>query len=156
MRIELNINGHDRVAHTGPMTPLAEVLRVYLYLTGTKLCCGDGHCGACTVLLDGRPVASCLVPAALVDGATVRTIEGLGSTRSSLSTIQQAMLEEDAVQCGMCFPGILISLTSLLDEVSTPTEDMVRQALVSHICRCTGYERIIDAVLNIADGGDPE
>jgi aerobic carbon-monoxide dehydrogenase small subunit len=149
MSLHLNINGDDRLSVKDPLTPLVDVLRDEFFLTGAKVVCREGFCGACTVLLDGRPVMSCLIPVGLADGCTVRTVESLASV-GALSPLQQAMEQHDAVQCGMCFPGMMISLTHFLEHTPNPNRDQLKGALTGNICRCTGYERIIDAALSLA------
>lgn len=149
MEIAFELNGRPERVDVAPMTPLADVLRETLALTGTKVACGEGFCGACTVHLDGRPAVSCLVPMALVGGRRVMTVEGLADG-PRLSTLQQAMVDNDAVQCGMCFPGMLMSLTALLADGGTLDEDRVRAALVGNVCRCTGYQAIVEAALEAA------
>ena len=150
MTTEFTVNGEARQVSAPPMKPLARVIREDLHLRGTKLVCGEGFCGSCTVFVNDDAVASCLVPVASVEGKDVRTIESMADPRGPLAPLQQAMKDADAVQCGMCFPGVLISLTALLEENPHPTDDEVRFALVGNICRCTGYERIIDAALAAA------
>jgi len=152
MSWRLNINGEDRRSASDPLTPLVDVLRDEFFLTGAKVVCREGFCGACTVLLDGRPVMSCLMPVALADGCAVLTVESL-ATDGVLSPLQQAMEQHDAVQCGMCFPGMLMSLTSFLQRTPKPTREDIKAALVGNICRCTGYERIVDAALSVASSG---
>ncbi|MCW3006097.1 MAG: (2Fe-2S)-binding domain protein [Solirubrobacterales bacterium] len=132
------------------LTPLMTVLRDELGMLGTKNGCAEGRCGACTVLVDGSPVVSCLTPVALVDGREVRTVEGLTAPDAPLNPLQQAMLDHGAVQCGACTPGILMSLTALLERESAPDEMDVRNALSGNICRCTGYHKIVDAALAVA------
>jgi carbon-monoxide dehydrogenase small subunit len=149
MSLHLNINGEDRSSASDPLTPLVDVLRDEFFLTGAKVVCREGFCGACTVLLDGRPVMSCLMPVGLADGGAVLTVESLASG-GVLSPLQQAMEQYDAVQCGMCFPGMLISLTSFLEGTPNPTREEIKAALVGNICRCTGYERIVDAAFSLA------
>jgi aerobic carbon-monoxide dehydrogenase small subunit len=144
------LNGRERTVHAAPLTPLSTVLREQLNLTGTKVACEEGFCGACTVLVDDEPATSCLVPVAHVDGRSVRTIESLG-TGGELSPLQAALQANDAVQCGMCFPGVVMSLTALLERDPAPDDDAVRTALVGNICRCTGYERIVEAALATAE-----
>ena len=153
--IEFRLN--DRAAHVdaAPMTSLASVLREQLTLTGTKVACGEGFCGSCTILLDEQPVAACLLPVVHVAGRAVRTVEGLAAN-DQLSPLQQALADVDAVQCGMCFPGMVMSLTALLERTPRPTRPQVHAALVGNICRCTGYERVVSAVLQLADGGRRE
>ncbi len=147
MPYELTVNGIHHALELPGFTPLVLVLRDDLGLTGTKIGCFEGRCGACAVLVDGRPVASCLLPLVLADGAEIRTVEGLAGPDGSLSPIQAAMLEEGGVQCGACTPGILVSLTALLEEKPSPAEADVRAALAGNICRCTGYRKIVDAAL---------
>lgn len=149
MPLRLNINGEDRLSASDPLTPLVDVLRDEFFLTGAKVVCREGFCGACTVLLAGRPVMSCLMPVGLAEGCAVLTVESLAPD-GVLSPLQRAMEQHDAVQCGMCFPGMLISLTSFLERTPNPTRDDIKAALVGNICRCTGYERILDAALSVA------
>ena len=133
------------------MRRLLDVLREELALTGTKEGCGEGECGACTVLLDGAPVDACLVPICQVDGADVRTVEGLGARASStapieLDALQAAFLETGGAQCGICTPGMLMSAKAYLDAGGGPDEDAIRDAIAGNLCRCTGYTKIIDAI----------
>ncbi len=148
-KITFVLNGKtcSTVAEAGEV--LADLLRNRLRLTGTKVGCGIGECGACTVLLDGRPVNACLVLAASVDGREVRTIEGLAG--KELDRLQQAFIEEGAVQCGFCTPGMLMSAKALLEKNPSPTRAEIRRAISGNLCRCTGYEKIIRAVENAAD-----
>jgi carbon-monoxide dehydrogenase small subunit len=132
------------------MTPLLEVLREDLGHTGAKLGCGEGRCGACTVLVDGAPVVSCIYPVALADGREVRTVEGLTAPDAPLNPLQDALLEHGGVQCGACTPGILMALTALLERDGTPDDGAVRDALAGNLCRCTGYTKIVDAALAVA------
>jgi aerobic carbon-monoxide dehydrogenase small subunit len=155
MPLLLRINGEDRTSVSDPMTPLVDVLRDEFFLTGAKVVCREGFCGACTVLLDGRPIASCLAPVGLAAHGEVATVESL-AREGILSPLQQAMEDADAVQCGMCFPGMLMTLSSLLAHTRCPTREDVKEALVGNICRCTGYERIVDAALAAARGADVE
>jgi len=144
-KISVCINGgFEEVMVTSNMT-LMHVLRENLSLTGTKNGCSAGECGACTVLLNGEPVNSCMVLAAECDGATVVTVEGL-SHEKQLAPVQEALIQEGGVQCGFCTPGILISALALLQRVPRPTEAEIREALVGNLCRCTGYQRIIEGV----------
>jgi carbon-monoxide dehydrogenase small subunit len=146
MSFSLKINGDVHVTNRDPLTPLVDILRDDLALTGAKVVCREGFCGACTVLSDNRPAMSCLLPIVSAAGRDIRTIEGLGSGDEP-STLQRAFEEHDVVQCGMCFPGMVLTLTSLLASNPNPVREEVKLALVGNICRCTGYERIIDAVL---------
>lgn len=152
MPMQIVVNGEARAIAADPMTPLAEVLRDSLFLTGTKIACEEGFCGACTVLLDDRPVASCLLPVALAAGRKVRTVESLAMADAALSPLQAAMESHDAVQCGMCFPGMLMSLTALFERQAAPSRAEIRATLDGNICRCTGYERIVDAALSLSAG----
>ena len=146
MSLPLKINGEVHVTGRDPLTPLVDILRDDLALTGAKAVCREGFCGACTVLMDNRPVMSCLLPIASAAGRDIQTVEAL-SANGELSPLQNAFEEHDVVQCGMCFPGMVVTLTSLLASNPRPTRRQVKQALVGNICRCTGYERIVDAVL---------
>ncbi len=143
--IQLCINGVWKDLDVEPEETLVRTLRERLKLTGTKINCEQGECGACTVLLDGRAVNSCLILTVSIDGRRVTTIEGL-SREGRLDPLQEAFLEEDASQCGYCTPGMILSAKGLLDENSDPTDDEIRQALSGNYCRCTGYKTIIKAV----------
>jgi len=132
---------------------LGRVLREEFHLTGTKLVCGEGFCGSCQVFLDDEAVNSCLVPIATADGRQVRTIESIAEPRGPLSPVQQALKDADAVQCGMCFPGMIVSITSFLENCPHPSRLDVQAALVGNLCRCTGYERIVDAVVMLGAEG---
>lgn len=147
MSISLIVNGDQRMAHVGPMTSLAQVLREDFHLTGTKLVCGEGFCGSCMVLVNGKLTASCLLPVGAVQDCTVQTIESIAPNNEALAPIQQAMLDVDAVQCGMCFPGIVMALTALFERQMNVSEKDIRTALVGNICRCTGYDRIVQGAL---------
>jgi aerobic-type carbon monoxide dehydrogenase small subunit (CoxS/CutS family) len=150
MTYNFTVNG-EAVQSTAPgLRPLLTVLRDELGLRGSKEGCGEGRCGACTVLIDDQPVASCLYPAALVDGRDVRTVEGLAGPEQPLNALQDALLEHGGVQCGACIPGVIMSLTALLESGREVTERSVREALVGNICRCTGYQKIVDAALATA------
>lgn len=151
MTTELNVNGEARTVHAPPLTPLSTVLREELHLTGTKAPCGEGFCGGCMVFVDGVAKVSCLVPVAAAEGSEVRTIESVATPRGPLSPVQEAFKNLDAVQCGMCFPGMVVSLTALLEENPKPTREETQTALVGNICRCTGYERIIDSVMSMTE-----
>jgi carbon-monoxide dehydrogenase small subunit len=148
-RIALTINGeYEQVDVLSQMT-LMQMLRDKLALTGTKNGCNAGECGACTVLLNGEPVNSCMVLAVECAGAEIVTVEGLAKD-GVLDPVQQAIIDHGGVQCGFCTPGILISSRALLDRQPDPSEDEIRQALVGNLCRCTGYLRIVDAVKDAA------
>lgn len=149
MPIRFSLNGQDRSTGADPMTPLVDVLREHCHLTGTKAVCREGFCGACTVLVDGTPILSCLTPAGLVEDRNVATIEGLARD-GALSPIQAAFEEHDAVQCGMCFPGMALALSHLIETKPGADRDTIRAALTGNICRCTGYERIVEAALSVA------
>lgn len=148
MRLVVNGRSHD--VDVSPIGSLAHVLRDELGLPGTKIACNEGRCGACTVLVDGTPVLSCLLPVAHAEDAEVTTIEGLGA--EGLTALQEAMLEAGGVQCGACTPGIVMLLTAFLAEVPHPTADDVRAALAGNICRCTGYSGIVAAAISAASG----
>jgi aerobic-type carbon monoxide dehydrogenase small subunit (CoxS/CutS family) len=151
-RIHLTVNGQGRSLEVLPHHTLLEVLREDLRLTGTKECCLVGECGACTVLVDGRSVDSCLMLAVEGDGAEVTTVEGLAED-GRLSPVQRAFLETGAVQCGFCIPGQLVSAHALLAELPHPTRADVEEGLAGNLCRCAGYEQILEAVLLAASGG---
>ncbi len=148
MPLQLNVNGEERSSTSDPLTPLLDVLRDEFFLTGAKAVCREGFCGACTVLIAGEAVMSCLMPAGLAVGKPVRTVESLAPD-GKLSPLQQAMEAHDVVQCGMCFPGFLMALTAFFEHTPDPTREQIKAALVGNICRCTGYERIIDAALSL-------
>jgi len=150
--IAVTINGAaERLDVPSNMT-LLQMLREKLALTGTKNGCEAGECGACTVLVDGEPVNSCMMLAVEADGREVTTVEGL-APEGELSSLQQAFVEHNAVQCGFCTPGMLMSATALLRRNPQPSEDEIKEALVGNLCRCTGYVRIIDAIQDAARGG---
>lgn len=154
LEIRLTINGSRRCLRVPPETTLLELIRRHLGLTGTKEGCGKGQCGSCTVLLDGRPVNSCLVLAAQADGRAVTTIEGLAQD-GRLDEIQTAFIEEGAVQCGFCTPGLILTARALLDEHPDPGEEQIREAISGHLCRCTGYAAIVRAIRRAASGRAP-
>ena len=128
------------------MRRLLDVLREELALTGTKEGCGEGECGACTVLLDGSPVDSCLVPICQVDGSSVATVEGLAPETNTLDLLQTAFLETGGAQCGICTPGMLMAGRAYLDAGGGPDDDAIREAIAGNLCRCTGYTKIVDAI----------
>ena len=151
MNIRLLVNGAPAEVDVPGMRRLLDVLREDLGLTGTKEGCGEGECGACSVILDGHLVDACLVPISQVDGSTVRTVEGLarrraGETDRELDELQRAFLETGGAQCGICTPGMLMAARSYLDAGGGPDEDAIREAIAGNLCRCTGYTKIIDAI----------
>ena len=148
-RISIMINGEYEQVDISSNTTLLQMLRDKLALTGTKNGCNAGECGACTVLLDGEPVNSCMVLAVECDGMQVVTVEGLVKD-GVLDPVQQTIIEHGGVQCGFCTPGILISSRALIDRTPDPSDDDIREALVGNLCRCTGYLRIVDAVKDAA------
>ena len=148
--ISVTVNGSREVLEVPSNMTLLQMLREKLALTGTKNGCEAGECGACTVLVDERPVNACMMLAVEVDGREVTTIEGLAQG-GELHVLQQAFVEHNAVQCGFCTPGMLMSALALLERSSSPTDDEVREALVGNLCRCTGYLRVIQAVRTAAN-----
>jgi len=150
--ITLTVNGARERLDVPSNLTLLQLLREKLALTGTKNGCEAGECGACTVLLDGEPVNSCMMLAIEADGREVITVEGL-APEGGLSPLQEAFVEHNAVQCGFCTPWMLISATSLLERTPEPTEGEIKEALVGNLCRCTGYVRIVDAVQAAASKG---
>lgn len=151
-RITLTVNGTKEQVDVPSNFTLLRMLREKLSLTGTKNGCAAGECGACTVLMNGEPVNSCMVLAAECDGAEVITVEGLAKDKR-LDPVQEMMIEAGGVQCGFCTPGVLISARALLDRNPKPSEEDIREALVGNLCRCTGYIRIIEAVKKAALAG---
>lgn len=141
----LTVNGERRTLALEPTDTLVEVLRDRLGLTGTKVGCDEGDCGACTVLIDGKPVLACLTLACAVEGASIETIEGVAEG-ADLHPLQQAFDEHGAAQCGFCTPGMILSSKALLDENADPGVDEIKHALSGNLCRCTGYGRIVEAV----------
>ncbi len=144
--VELTVNGKTMTAEVAAETRLVDLLRDNFYLTGTKEGCGIGECGACTVLLDGRPVNSCMVLAAQARGRDVLTIEGVQGENGELHPLQKAFIQTGAVQCGFCTPGMIMSALALLRRNPDPAEEEIADALAGNLCRCTGYKQIIDAV----------
>ena len=145
VEIRFRVNGEQRTVRVWPMTRLLDVLRQEVGLTGVKEGCGEGECGACSVLLDGELVNSCLIPAAQAEGADIVTIEGLAGG-DELSPIQQAFLDEGGAQCGICTPGMVLAAKDLLDRNPAPVDQEIREALAGNLCRCTGYVKIVAAV----------
>jgi len=150
--IKVTVNGKVETASVPAGMTLLEFLRERLYLTGAKEGCGIGECGACTVLLDGVPVTSCLVLAVEADGREVRTVEG-EATDGELSALQRAFIEEGAVQCGFCTPGMIMSARALLQRNPHPSDPEIREAIAGNLCRCTGYEAIVRAIRRAAERG---
>jgi carbon-monoxide dehydrogenase small subunit len=150
--ITLNVNNetYDMVAY--PNRTLLEVLRDDLHLTGTKESCGQGVCGSCTVLVNGAPVRSCLTLAVAVQGKEITTIEGL-SVGEKLHPVQEAFVNHHAIQCGFCSPGMILTAYALLAENPNPTEKEIRRAISGNVCRCTGYAKIVEAVMSLAEKG---
>jgi aerobic carbon-monoxide dehydrogenase small subunit len=151
----LRVNGQMREVETHPMARLLDVLRVDLQLTGTKEGCGEGECGACSVILNGDLVNSCLVPVAQADGAVIETVEGL-ACEQRLHAVQRAFLECGGAQCGMCTPGMLVTSAHLLRKNPRPDLEAIREGLNGNLCRCTGYMRIFEAVARAANAGSEE
>ena len=144
--IQCRVNGEPRSVRAYPMARLLDVLREEMRLTGTKEGCGEGECGACAVLLNGDIVNSCLFPALEADGADIRTIEGMAAG-DQLNAVQNAFLECGGAQCGICTPGMVIAAVALLERYPHPTEAEIREGLAGNLCRCTGYQRIFEAVV---------
>jgi carbon-monoxide dehydrogenase small subunit len=148
--VKFIVNGKSYEIPIEPQMTLVEVLRDKLDITGTKLSCGAGECGACTVLIDGKPVLSCLTLAMTAKEKNILTIEGLAEG-GDLHPIQKAFIDHGAIQCGFCTPGMILTTKALLDENSNPTQEEVKKALAGNLCRCTGYVKIIEAVLAAAE-----
>ena len=151
--IQIQVNGVAHTCHVEPRTTLVDLLRGPLALTGTHVGCEHGVCGACTVQLDGQTVRSCCLFAVQVDGQSITTVEGLAPGREQLSRIQDAFCETHAMQCGYCTPGMLMACDELLKKHPHPTEDQVREAISGNLCRCTGYQQIVDAVMTATRSG---
>jgi aerobic carbon-monoxide dehydrogenase small subunit len=145
MSVEIEINGVRREINAAPMRRLLDVLREDLGLTGTKEGCGEGECGACSVIIDGEVINSCLVPVCQVRDSSILTVEGL-AVDGRLSPLQQAFLECGGAQCGICTPGMLIAARALLDSIPHPTREEIKEAIAGNLCRCTGYVKILDAI----------
>lgn len=143
--IRLIVNGRPVAVDVPDAKPLLDTLRDDLGLTGAKECCGKGECGSCTVILDGEPVCACLVFTAQAEGASITTVEGIGGM-DSLDPVQQAFVDGGAAQCGYCIPGFIVAARALLDRHPQATEAEIRQGLAGNICRCTGYQKILEAV----------
>lgn len=147
MTIRFLVNGTETTVEGHPMERLLDVLRHQLRLTGTKEGCGEGECGACAVLMDGRLVNSCLVPLAHASGATITTIEGVADS-DRLHAVQEAFIQCGGAQCGICTPGMVLAVVSLLDRAPAPSLEQVRHGVAGNLCRCTGYMRIFEAVMD--------
>lgn len=147
--VTLTVNGVARTVETDPQRPLLDVLREDLHLTGTKSGCGEGRCGACTVLMDGKAIRSCGVPVSLVDRKSITTIEGLAQG-DKLHPVQEAFLEEGAIQCGYCTSGMILSAVALLQAIPNPTDEEIVAGMNGNLCRCNGYIKIISAVRRAA------
>jgi aerobic carbon-monoxide dehydrogenase small subunit len=145
MLVRLRVNGGQREADTWPGSSLLTFLRDDLHLLGTKNACEQGECGSCSVWLDGEVVCACLVLAAQADGREIRTIEALGDEVSP-GPVQQAFVDAGAVQCGFCTPGLIVAVTDLLQRERDPSDELIRETLAGNLCRCTGYQKILDAV----------
>jgi carbon-monoxide dehydrogenase small subunit len=151
----LTVNGVERTVAVAPSTTLLEMVRTRLGLTGSKECCAEGECGACTMIVDGVPINACLVLAVEADGSAVTTVEGLGA--AGMTRLQESFLSAGAVQCGFCIPGMLVAATALLERIPQPSEREIREGLAGNLCRCGGYSRICSAVTAAArKGGGPD
>jgi carbon-monoxide dehydrogenase small subunit len=155
VKIGCTVNGERRSVEAYPMARLLDVLREELKLTGTKEGCGEGECGACSVLIDGSLVNSCLVPALQVEGAEIKTIEGVASGEQ-LHRVQEAFLECGGAQCGICTPGMVIAAVSLLEQKPRPSDADIRAGLAGNLCRCTGYTKIFESVVRACQGAEPQ
>ena len=144
--VSVEVNGVQRTGHIPARTSLVDWLREHLNLTGTHIGCEHGICGACSVMLDGEPVCSCLIFAVQADGHRVLTVEGLAQPDGRLSVLQDSFCETHGLQCGYCTPGMLITAQALLDANPRPTADEIREAIGGNLCRCTGYQQIVDAI----------
>jgi carbon-monoxide dehydrogenase small subunit len=150
--LTMTVNGRQVTVQVESDELLVDVLRDRLDLIGTKIGCNEGECGACTVIMDGQAVLSCLIPAMRAHGREVTTIEGL-SDEDTLHPLQQAFVEHGAVQCGYCIPGFIMSAKALLDENAHPNRDEIKEAIAGNLCRCTGYVKIIEAIESVANQG---
>lgn len=147
--ITLNVNGTDHELAVNPNQTLADLIRYDIGLTGTKKGCEAGECGACTVIMDGRPINSCLVLAVQANGRTILTIEGM-ETNEGLHPVQKAFVDKGAIQCGFCTSGMILSAKALLDRNTHPTESEIRMAISGNLCRCTGYQKIVEAIESVS------
>jgi carbon-monoxide dehydrogenase small subunit len=151
LNLKINVNGKDIEREIDDQLRLLDFIRDELNLTGTKEGCGEGECGACTVILDGKAIDSCLILAAQCQGKKVVTIEGLDRADGTIHPIQEAFLENGAVQCGYCIPGMVLSAKALLDERPTPSDDDIKESISGNLCRCTGYDRIVKSIKVASD-----
>lgn len=149
--ITLAVNDDEYSIDTSPYRPLRDVLRDEIGLTGTKESCDSGVCGVCTVLIDGKPTKSCLVPVAKMEGKEITTIEGLVESDGSLSPVQESFVDSFASQCGYCIPGLVVSSTAFLEENPNPTTEEIQEGISGNLCRCTGYVKIVDAIKEAAE-----
>ena len=149
--MNLSVNGETHEIESGPLSTLLDVLREELTITSPKASCEEGGCGACTVLIDGEPRRSCLTAVGMLDGAEITTVDGIGSP-DDLAPLQQAFTHHYASQCGFCTPGMLMAATAYIEKGGTDDRAAIQEALVGHVCRCTGYVKIIDAVAAVARG----
>jgi len=154
MLISFSVNGQPRTLQVYPIERLLDVLREQLHLTGTKEGCGEGECGACSVFINGKMVNSCLVPVAQVEGAEIKTIEGI-ATDNQLNAVQQAFIECGGAQCGICTPGMVMAAVDLLGRNANPTDADIRNGLAGNLCRCTGYMKIFESVVRACQKGQP-
>jgi carbon-monoxide dehydrogenase small subunit len=153
--IALKVNNKTYEVAVKPNQTLADLIRYDLRLTGTKKGCETGECGACTVILDGRPVNSCLVLALMASGGEILTVEGM-ETEKGLHPLQEAFVRHGAIQCGFCTPGMLLSAKSLLDGKPAPSEEEIRTAISGNLCRCTGYQKIVEAVQSVSESSEDQ
>jgi len=149
--VAVDVNGTKRIGQVSARTSLVDWLREHLHLTGTHIGCEHGICGACSVMLDGEPVRSCLMYAVQANGHSITTVEGLARPDGQLSILQDSFCETHGLQCGYCTPGMLIAAQALLDANPRPTEEQIRDAIAGNLCRCTGYQQIVDAIALAAE-----
>jgi carbon-monoxide dehydrogenase small subunit len=150
--ISFSLNGEPVTVAVTPVATAAAVLREQLELTGTKIGCGEGECGACTILVDGEAVASCILPAAVLAGRQVTTIEGLAGADGALHPVQQAFVDSGAIQCGFCSPGMIMRTVAFLDRHRQPSDQEIKRSIEGNLCRCTGYTKILQAIRRAAEG----
>src|SRR5437588_5334808 len=151
VEITFSVNDESKTLKVYPMERLLDVLREQLKLTGTKEGCGEGECGACSVMIDGQIVNSCLVPVAQVEGCSIKTIEAIAISDNQLHAVQQAFIECGGAQCGICTPGMVIAAVNLLEKHPNPTEAEIRHGLAGNLCRCTGYMKILESVVRACE-----